>query len=226
MEAATPVRVVLADDHAVVRKGIREFLEEAPDITVVAEAANGRQALDAVAEHDPDVAVLDIQMPDVSGIEATRRIKAQFPDIAVLILTAYDDDPYVFALIQAGASGYVLKTADPDDLVDAVRAVARGDSALDPAVARKVVQHLASGHPTPASEGEVIENLTEREVEVLRLVGRGLTNQGIGAELGISDRTVQGHLANIYGKLGVSTRTEAVLRAVKFGWLTLDEAAP
>jgi DNA-binding NarL/FixJ family response regulator len=217
---------VLADDHAVVRKGIREFLEEAPDITVVAEATNGREALAAVAEHGPDVAVLDIQMPDVSGIEATRRIKAQYPHIAVLILTAYDDDPYVFALIQAGASGYVLKTADPDALVDAVRAVARGDSALDPAVARKVVQRLASGHPTPASEGEMIESLTEREVEVLRLVGRGLTNQGIGAELGISDRTVQGHLANIYGKLGVSTRTEAVLRAVKLGWLTLDEAAP
>jgi DNA-binding NarL/FixJ family response regulator len=217
---------VLADDHAVVRKGIREFLEEAPDITVVAEATNGREALAAVAEHGPDVAVLDIQMPDVSGIQATRRIKAQYPHIAVLILTAYDDDPYVFALIQAGASGYVLKTADPDALVDAVRAVARGDSALDPAVARKVVQRLASGHPTPASEGEMIESLTEREVEVLRLVGRGLTNQGIGAELGISDRTVQGHLANIYGKLGVSTRTEAVLRAVKLGWLTLDEAAP
>lgn len=217
---------MLADDHAVVRKGIREFLEAAPDIAVVAEAANGREAVAAVAEQEPDVAVLDIQMPDVSGIEATRRIKAQFPHIAVLILTAFDDDPYVFALIQAGASGYVLKTADPDDLVDAVRAVARGDSALDPTVARKVVQHLASGHPTFTSEGEVIEGLTERELEVLRLVGRGLTNQGIGAELGISDRTVQGHLANIYGKLSVSTRTEAVLRAVKLGWLTLDEAAP
>ncbi len=228
MTIDNPIRVVLADDHAVVRKGIREFLEEAPDtcagagITVVAEASNGREALAAVEEHRPDVAVLDIQMPEMSGIEATRRIKARFPDIRVLILTAYDDDPYVFAMIQAGASGYVLKTAGSEDLVEAVRAVHRGDSALDPAVARKVVQHLASGHPTPASE-EIVEGLTDRELEVLRLAARGLTNQAIGAELEISDRTVQGHLANVYAKLGVSTRTEAVLRAVKLGWLTLDE---
>lgn len=224
MTTKNPIRVVLADDHAVVRKGIREFLEEAPDITVVAEASNGREALAAVEEHRPDVAVLDIQMPEMSGIEATRRIKAHFSDVRVLILTAYDDDPYVFALIQAGASGYVLKTAGADELVEAVRAVQRGDSALDPAVARKVVQQLASGHPTPASE-EIVEGLTDRELEVLRLAARGLTNQAIGAELGISDRTVQGHLANMYAKLGVSTRTEAVLRAVKLGWLTLNEVA-
>lgn len=222
MIAENPIRVVLADDHAVVRKGIREFLEEAPDITVVAEASNGREALAAVEEHRPDVAVLDIQMPEMSGIEATRRIKARFPDIRVLILTAYDDDPYIFALIQAGASGYVLKTASAEQLVEAVRTVQRGDSALDPAVARKVVRRLASGHPTPASE-ELVEGLTGRELEVLRLAARGLTNQAIGVELGISDRTVQGHLANVYEKLGVSTRTEAVLRAVKLGWLTLDE---
>lgn len=222
MASETPIRVVLADDHAVVRKGIREFLEGAPDITVVAEATNGREALQAVAEHHPDVAVLDIQMPEMSGIEATRRIKARYPDVRVLILTAYDDDPYVFALLQAGAGGYVLKTASGEELVQAVRAVHRGDSALDPAVARKVVQRLASGHPTPASE-EIVEGLTRRELEVLRLAARGLTNQAIGAELGISDRTVQGHLANVYAKLGVGTRTEAVLRAMKLGWLMLDE---
>ena len=224
MSTEDPIRVVLADDHAVVRKGIREFLEEASDIKVVAEAADGREALQAVAEHHPDVAVLDIQMPQMSGIEATRRIKARYPDVQVLILTAYDDDPYIFALLQAGAAGYVLKTASGEELVQAVRAVHRGDSALDPAVARKVVQRLASGHPTPASE-EVVEGLTERELEVLRLTARGLTNQAIGVELGISDRTVQGHLANVYAKLGVNTRTEAVLRAVKLGWLTLDEVA-
>lgn len=218
------IRVVLADDHAVVRKGIREFLEASPNITVVAEASNGREALEAVEEHQPDVAVLDIQMPEVSGIEATRHIKARFPDVRVLILTAYDDDPYVFALVQAGASGYVLKTAGGDEIVEAVEAIHRGNSALDPAVARKVVQRLASGHPTPASE-EIVEGLTDRELDVLRLAARGLTNQAIGAELDISDRTVQGHLANVYGKLGVSTRTEAVLRAVKLGWLTLNEVA-
>ncbi len=225
MSTEKQIRVVLADDHAVVRKGIREFLEEAPDIIVVAEASNGREALQAVAEHRPDVAVLDIQMPEMSGIEATRRIKARYPEVRVLILTAYDDDPYVFALLQAGAGGYVLKTASGAELIQAVRTVYRGDSALDPAVARKVVQRLASGHPTPASEERVVEGLTPRELEVLRLAARGLTNQAIGAELNISDRTVQGHLANVYAKLGVSTRTEAVLRAVKLGWLTLDEVA-
>lgn len=224
MTAENRIRVVLADDHAVVRKGIREFLEEAEDIIVVAEAANGREALQAVAEHRPGVVVLDIQMPELSGIEATRRIKARYPEVGVLILTAYDDDPYVFALLQAGAGGYVLKTASAEELVQAIRAVHRGDSALDPAVARKVVQRLASGHPSPASE-EIVEGLTDRELDVLRLAAKGLTNQAIGGRLDISDRTVQGHLANVYAKLAVSTRTEAVLRAVKLGWLILDEVS-
>jgi DNA-binding NarL/FixJ family response regulator len=215
-----PVCVVLADDHAVVRKGIREFLEAEDDIQVVAEAADGQQAVALVAEHQPDVAVLDIQMPGVSGIEATRRIKAENPDVRVLILTAYDDDPYIFALLQAGASGYVLKTADSSDLVQAVRAVHRGESALDPAVAQKVVQQLTSGRPLGAQA--VPEALTEREVEVLRLVAKGLTNKAIGQALGISDRTVQGHLANIYGKLGVSSRTEAVTEALKQGWIAIE----
>jgi DNA-binding NarL/FixJ family response regulator len=215
-----PIRVVLADDHAVVRKGIREFLEEAGDIQVVAEAGDGAQAVALVAEHQPDVAVLDVQMPELTGIEATRRIKAQHPDVAVLILTAYDDDPYVFALLQAGASGYILKTADSGDLVQAVRAVYRGESALDPRVAQKVVQQLTTGRPLGAHAA--VEGLTEREIEVLRLVARGLTNKAVGQELGISDRTVQGHLANIYGKLGVSSRTEAVTEALRQGWITIE----
>jgi len=214
------IRVVLADDHAVVRKGIREFLEGEPDITVVAEAVDGEQAIALVAEHQPDVAVLDIQMPQVSGIEATRRIKAEHPKVRVLILSAYDDDPYIFALLQAGASGYVLKTADSAELVQAVRAVHRGESALDPAVTQRVVRQLATGRPlgTPTS----VETLTEREVEVLRLVAQGLTNKAIGQTLGISDRTVQGHLANIYGKLNVGSRTEAVTEALKQGWITIE----
>jgi DNA-binding NarL/FixJ family response regulator len=214
------IRVVLADDHAVVRKGIREFLEGEPDITVVAEAVDGEQAVALVAEHLPDVAVLDIQMPRVGGVEATRRIKAEHPAVQVLILSAYDDDPYVFALLQAGASGYVLKTADSAELVQAVRAVYRGESALDPVVTQRVVQQLATGRPlgTP----NTVEALTEREIEVLRLVAQGLTNKAIGQALGISDRTVQGHLANIYGKLHVGSRTEAVTEALKQGWITIE----
>jgi DNA-binding NarL/FixJ family response regulator len=214
------IRVVLADDHAVVRKGICEFLEEEGDIEVVAEAADGQQAVALVAEYQPDVAVLDIQMPGMTGIEATRRIKAEHPGVRVLILTAYDDDPYIFALLQAGASGYVLKTAGSGELVNAVRAVHQGESALDPTVAQKVIRQLTSGRPPGAQEN--VEALTEREVEVLRLVAQGLTNKAAGQALGISARTVQGHLANIYGKLHVSSRTEAVTEALKQGWITIE----
>jgi DNA-binding NarL/FixJ family response regulator len=220
MTEGQPIRVVLADDHAVVRKGIREFLEEVEDVTVVAEASDGTQAVALVVEHQPDVAVLDIQMPGMTGIEATRRIKTDCPEIRVLILTAYDDDPYVFALLQAGASGYVLKTASSGDLVQAVRAVHRGESVLDPAVTEKVVQQLASGRPMGAQA--TAEALTQREVEVLHLAAKGLTNKAIGQTLSISDRTVQGHLANIYGKLNVSSRTEAVTESLKLGWITIE----
>jgi DNA-binding NarL/FixJ family response regulator len=215
-----PIRLVLADDHAVVRKGICEFLEEDGDIVVVAEAADGQQAVALVAEYQPDIAVLDIQMPRITGIEATRRIKAEHPHVRVLILTAYDDDPYIFALLQAGASGYILKTADSSDLVRAVRAVYRGESALDPAVTQKVVQQLAAGRPPGVQT--TVESLTGREIEVLQHVAKGFTNKAIGQALGISDRTVQGHLANIYGKLGVGSRTEAVTEALKQGWIVIE----
>ena len=217
-----PIRVLLADDHAVVRKGIREFLEEDPEITVVAEAGDGGEAFRLVGEHHPDVAVLDIQMPRVTGIEATRQIKAAFPDVRVLILTAYEDDPYVFALLRAGADGYLLKSADPDDLVRAVKATAAGGKVLDPAVAGRVVAQMTAGPAQPAAS-EQVEPLSERELDVLRLAGQGLTNKAIGLDLGISDRTVQGHLANIYGKLGVASRTEAVTKALKLGWIVLED---
>ena len=220
MTDTQPIRVILADDHAVVRKGIREFLEESGDIRVVAEASDGVEAVALVAEHQPDVAVLDVQMPGVTGIEATRLIKAENPAVRVLVLTAYDDDPYIFALLQAGASGYILKTADSRELVRAVRAVFRGESALDPAVAQRVVQQLTTGRPLGAQA--TVEALTEREVEVLRLAAKGLTNKAIGQTLSISARTVQGHLANIYGKLGVSSRTEAVTEALKKGWIVIE----
>ena len=220
MTDVQPIRVILADDHAVVRKGIREFLEEEDDIVVVAEATDGSEAVDLVARHEPDVAVLDIQMPGVGGIEATRRIRAEQPGVRVLILTAYDDDPYIFALLQAGASGYILKTAGSRELAEAVRAVHRGESALDPAVAQKVVQQLTTGRP-PGAQASV-EALTERELDVLRLAAKGLTNKAIGRALEISDRTVQGHLANVYGKLNVSSRTEAVTEALKLGWIAFE----
>jgi DNA-binding NarL/FixJ family response regulator len=216
------IRVVLADDHTFVRKGIRDFLEEENDIQVLAEATTGVEAVALTLQHQPDVAVLDIQMPEMTGIEAARQIKAKAPEVQVLVLTAYDDDPYIFAMLQAGASGYVLKNAPSAELVRAVRTVAAGGSALDPTVTAKVMAQLSSGKPSGAQA--VVERLTQRELDVLRLAAKGHTNRAIGLELGISDRTVQGHLANIFGKLGVATRTEAVLLAMKQGWITLDEA--
>jgi DNA-binding NarL/FixJ family response regulator len=215
-----PIRVVLADDHAVVRKGIREFLEAEGNIVVVAEASDGAQAVELVAEHLPDVAVLDIQMPGVTGIEATRRIRAEHPSVKVLVLTAYDDDPYVFALLQAGAHGYLLKTADSSQLVEAVRAVQRGQPALDATITRKMIETMASGRPPGAASAA--EALTERELEVLRLAARGLTNKAIAQALSISDRTVQGHLANIYAKMSVGSRTEAVTEALRQGWIVIE----
>jgi DNA-binding NarL/FixJ family response regulator len=217
---ADKIRVLLADDHAVVRKGIRQFLEEAGDIEVVAEANDGVEALDLVDTHRPDVAVLDIRMPEVTGVEATRRIKQHHPDVRVLVLTSYDDDPYVFALLQAGADGYVLKTASGDELVRAVHTVQRGEAALSPEIASKVVRQAVAGRPEGAVEQ--IETLTERELDVLRLAARGLTNRAIGYELDISHRTVQGHLQSIYGKLDVNSRTEAVTEALRRGWIVIE----
>ena len=214
------IRVLLADDHAVVRKGIREFLTEPGDIEVVAEAADGAEAIALLEQEQPDVAVLDIQMPKRSGIDVCRHVRAQRWPIGVLILTAYDDDPYVLAVLQAGANGYVLKTADADDIIQAVRDVHEGKSALDPVIARKLMAQLAG-----RAENKPIESLTPRETDVLKLAARGYTNKAIGAQLHLSDRTVQGHLANIYGKLHVATRTEAVMRAVSLGWLSPDEAS-
>jgi DNA-binding NarL/FixJ family response regulator len=212
----------LADDHAVVRKGIREFLEEDAEIVVVAEVSNGADAVRLVVEQRPTVAVLDIQMPGMNGIEATRQIKTLHPETRVLILTAYEEDPYVFALLRAGADGYVLKNSDADELVRAVKAVAGGGKVLAPEVAAKVVAQMTSGKPAAAAEQ--VEPLSERELEVLRLAARGLTNKAIAAQLKVSDRTVQGHLASIYGKLAVASRTEAVTKALKLGWLVLGDA--
>lgn len=212
------IRVLLADDHAVVRAGIRQFLEQAPDVQVVAEAADGEKAQSLIEELKPDVAVLDIQMPKATGIEVTRWVRANYRDVGVLVLTAYDDDPYVMAVLQAGANGYVLKTAAPTDIVQAVRDVNEGKSALDPNIAHKLMVHIA-GRGVPQAE---YESLTERELEVLSLAGKGFTNKAIGVQLGISDRTVQGHLAKTYSKLQVSSRTEAVMRAVSLDLIAVD----
>lgn len=212
------IRVLLADDHAVVRAGIRQFFERSRRIRVIAEAADGIEACDLIAKDPPDVAVFDIQMPRRNGIEATRWVRAKAPSVGVLVLTAYDDEPYVQAALRAGANGYVLKTAEPDEIVRAVEDVYRGKAVLDAALAQRLINRLA-GHAA-----EAVEPLTDRELEILRLAGRGLTNKAIGASLKISDRTVQNHLAHIFQKLQAASRTEAVMRAVALGLLPPDLA--
>ena len=216
-EPRSPIRVLLADDHAVVRAGIRQFLEQADDIVVIAEADDGAAAKALIEEHSPSVAVLDIQMPESSGIEVTRWVRAHHREVGVLILTAYDDDPYVMAVLQAGANGYVLKTASPQEIIQAVRDVHAGNSALDATILQKMMAQVSAG-----VRQQPVEKLTDREIEVLTLVARGYTNKAIGVQLGISDRTVQGHLAHIFAKLQASSRTEAVMRAVSLGWLPPD----
>lgn len=214
---ASPIRVLLADDHAVVRAGIRQLLEHSGDIQIVAEASDGLSAQALIQEQHPDVAVLDIQMPKASGIEVTRWVRANMQEVGVLILTAYNDDPYVLAVLQAGANGYVLKTASPDELIQAVHEVHEGKSVLDASITQKLMSHLFSSSNMPT-----VEELTDREMEVLSLTAKGFTNKAIGVQLGISDRTVQGHLAHIFGKLQASSRTEAVMRAVSLGWISQD----
>lgn len=217
MSEKDPIRVVLADDHAVVRAGIRNFLEKQGDIQVLKEVNDGKAAIEAVQSLKPDVVVLDIKMPQMSGIEVTRWVRANQPATGVLILTAFDDDPYVMAVLQAGANGYVLKTADAADITHAVRTVHEGKSALDPEIARKLMAQV-SGRDLRVP----VERLTDRELEVLELAAKGYTNKAIGVQLGISDRTVQGHLAKTFDKLQASSRTEAVMRAVSLGWLASD----
>jgi len=214
----------LADDHAVLRQGTAELLRREPDLKVVGEASDGQQAIDMVRTLKPDIVIMDVRMPVLSGIEATRRIRETSPAVQVLVLTAHDDDQYVFSLLEAGASGYLLKTAPIGDLVRAIRQVRDGESPLDPAIARKVVAHFSpnrksSGPPDEANS--LKEGLTAREVEVLQLLARGLNNRAIADELYISDRTVQAHLTSIYSKMAVTSRLEAVMTAIRRGWLTL-----
>lgn len=217
MKDDSTIRVILADDHPVVRAGIRQLMETAGDIKVIAEASDGSEAVRTIEDFSPDVAVLDIKMPEQSGIEVTRWVRANAKSTGVLILTAYDDDPYIMAVLQAGANGYVLKTADASDIIQAVRSVYEGKSALDPEIARKVMAQV-SGMRIDGS----VEKLTDRELEVLGLAAQGYTNKAIGVQLGISDRTVQGHLAKTFNKLQAASRTEAVMRAVSLGWISSD----
>jgi DNA-binding NarL/FixJ family response regulator len=208
------VRVLIVDDHPVVRDGLRGMLQAQPDLEVIADAANGHEALAAVARHHPDLVLMDLRMPELDGVEATRRIRAEHPDVKVLVLTTYDTDADILPAIEAGATGYLLKDAPRERLFSAVRAAARGETVLAPTVAAKLV-HSIQARPDH-------EQLTPRELDVLRLVADGLTNRAIARRLHISEATVKTHLVHTYAKLGVDDRTAAVMSALEQGLLRPD----
>ena len=216
------IRILLVEDHAVVRQGTRQLLEREQDLEVIGEASDGEEAVRLAAQLKPDVIIMDVAMPKLGGIEATKQIKALLPSVAVLILTSYDYDEYIFSLLEAGAAGYLLKSVSGDELIDAIRAVNTGEPVLHPVVIRKLMARFRIPAATPA-EPRPLELLTEREMEVLGLAAKGMGNKDIGEALFISVRTVQAHLRSVFNKLGVGSRSEAVLYGLKRGWFTLED---
>jgi two-component system response regulator DegU len=211
------IRVVLVDDHPVVRAGMRAVLERSQDLKVVAEGGDGETGLRLAEEYCPEVLVLDINMPDMTGLEVTRRLRRNGYDKGILMLTLHSDAKTVFETLEAGANGYVLKDEALESLGSAVQAIAAGDSWLSPSVAGKVVRRIADGKPLEIAEPELPVDLTPREIEILKLIGQGLDNKAIAEKLVLTKRTVQNHVSNIYSKLGTSSRTEAMLFAIQHG---------
>jgi DNA-binding NarL/FixJ family response regulator len=211
------ITVILADDQALVRRGFRLILEAEPDIEVIAEAEDGQQAIDAVRRHRPAMVLMDIQMPGLDGLEATRRILTPAGNqTRVLILTTFERDDYVFEALQIGASGFLLKTAPPEDLLTAVRVVSRGEALLSPSVTRRVIQEVTR-HQRRAPRSPDLDRLTQRELEVLRLLAEGRSNAEIAAELYLSEATVKTHTSSILSKLGLRDRVQVVIFAYKQG---------
>ncbi|MDD5509501.1 MAG: response regulator transcription factor [Dehalococcoidales bacterium] len=215
-------RILIADDHSVLRKGLRQLLEMERDFDVVGEASNGEEAVSLSRELKPDIVIMDIVMPELSGIEATKLIKQANPAIAVLIFTAYSDIRYILGLLESGACGYLLKNARSREIAGAIRAVRSGESVLDSAVTHKLLQR-AIGLSGDAGGGMSGGHLTAREIEVLRLAARGMSNKDIAGKLSLSLRTVKAHLTNIFAKMEVGSRTEAIMKGFTKGYITLDD---
>jgi NarL family two-component system response regulator LiaR len=220
MSDPNPIRVFIADDHAVVRKGLRAMLEIVPDIEVVGEAENGREAVDQVQELVPDVTLMDLMMPEMDGLEAIQYIKEQQLETRILVLTTFAGEDKIFPAIKAGALGYHLKDSRPEELIQAIRQVSRGEASLHPRIARKVLDELSR----PADQPPTPDPLTPREVEVLQLVAGGLENAEIAEKLVITEATVRTHVSNITSKLHVASRTQAALYALREGLASLDDA--
>jgi two-component system, NarL family, response regulator LiaR len=213
---AARIRVLLVDDHTVVRRGLRLVFELEDDLEVVGEAADGREALAQVAALSPDVVVMDLLMPGMNGVEATRAIRATFPDVEVVALTSVLEDRMVVDAVEAGASGYLLKETRPDELFEAVRAAARGEVRLDPRAQQRLMRELRR----PAAPADARAALTERESEVLQLLARGATNKSIAQALGVGEATVKSHVSSLLAKLGLKSRTQAALHALREGWVS------
>ncbi len=229
MAGTRRIRIVIVDDHAMVRRGMRDFLDLHDDLEVVGEAGDGQGGIDLVAELQPDVVIMDLLMPGVDGIEATRRIKAAQPEVEVVALTSFIEEDRIVGAIEAGAAGFLLKDAEADDLAAAIRAAAAGEVHLDPAVAGIVARRLrgatggGAGRTSPSGDdGPVdrLDRLTAREQDVLAAVARGLSNRAIADELGITERTARTHVSNILAKLGLASRTQAALLAAEYGRTT------
>ncbi|HYF77727.1 MAG TPA: response regulator transcription factor [Symbiobacteriaceae bacterium] len=213
------INVLVVDDHRVVRAGLVALLRQNQSLNVVGEAGNGEEAVRLAGQLQPDVVLMDMQMPVMTGVEATQRIKAQWPAIQVLVLTTYDDDELIWGGLQAGAKGYLLKDAPPEELLQGIRAVAAGQSLLPPQIAAKVMQVISQGGPGGKSESA--DQLTERELEILGLMAQGAANKEIAASLYISENTVKTHISNLFQKLDVRDRTEAVTRALSRGLIRI-----
>jgi NarL family two-component system response regulator LiaR len=218
------ISILLAEDHVVVRESFRQFLEREANFEIVGEAGDGEEAVHMASQLNPDVIVMDISMPKLNGIEATKRIKAQQPSAVILILTAYAYEQYIFPLLEAGAAGYLLKDVSCSELVRAIQTVHKGEAVLHPAVARKVMEQMRQPK-VESSEERMSDLLTRRETIILKMAAKGMSNSDIAEELHLSARTVESHLGSIFNKLGVGSRTEAVIMAMKKGWLTLEELA-
>jgi DNA-binding NarL/FixJ family response regulator len=219
-----PITVVLADDQQMVRRGLRVILDSEPDITVVAEAGDGREAVELVREHVPAVALLDIRMPNMDGLEAARNVIVQSPETRVLILTTFDADEYVYEALRAGASGFLLKDAPAEHLIAAVRILAAGDALIDPSITRRLISRFTLAARVPGATPEALGELTPRELDVLRLVARGLSNAEIADRLVIEENTVKTHVSRILMKLGLRDRVQAVVLAYESGFVTPDRA--
>jgi NarL family two-component system response regulator LiaR len=221
MDASEKIKVLIVDDHQVVRQGLRTFLELQEDVLVVGEAGDGQTAIEMVRQLDPDIVLMDLVMPHLDGISATRQVRSLGSDVKVIALTSFTEDDKVFPAIQAGASSYLLKDVSPDDLVDAIRAVHRGEARLHPDIARKLMEQVAQ-QASPSRESH-LEDLTEREREVVNLVAKGRSNQEIANELVISEKTVKTHVSNILGKLRLEDRTQLAIYAIKKGLVNPDQ---